>query len=295
MMIAQTRKIRVTRAGAPGVLLTLRWMLFAAAWTLGAVVACGGNEAPWSNGGGSGSGGGAGNGGGVGEGTSSGSTAGNCTVSCTVDQECSTGCGAPPQPGYNWCCSSALSRCYGWSTTCPATGGAGSSSGGSGGRSGSGSSSGAVDAGRGGVGRGGSGGRCASPDTPIATPDGDRPIADIRVGDIVYSVDHDAVRPVVVLRVGKVLVAHHHVVHVRLTDGRTVDMSPHHPTADGRAFSDLLPGGTLDGQQIQSVDLIAYTHDATYDILPASDTGTYFAAGLQVGSTLAAGGSAEER
>jgi hypothetical protein len=49
----------------------------------------------------------------------------------------------------------------------------------------------------------------------------------------------------------------------------------------------------LDGHLIKSVDVVAYEHEATYDILPASDTGTYFAAGIQIGSTLAgqAGGT----
>src|SRR5207342_2602901 len=31
---------------------------------------------------------------------------------------------------------------------------------------------------------------CAAPTTPVATPMGDRPIADIKVGDLVYSIDH---------------------------------------------------------------------------------------------------------
>ncbi|MFO0564118.1 MAG: hypothetical protein U0263_00570 [Polyangiaceae bacterium] len=33
------------------------------------------------------------------------------------------------------------------------------------------------------------------------------------------------------------------------------------------------------------VDVIAYRHDATYDILPASDSGAYFANGVLVGSS----------
>ena len=35
-----------------------------------------------------------------------------------------------------------------------------------------------------------SGCNCAAPTTPVATPMGDRPIADIKVGDLVYSIDH---------------------------------------------------------------------------------------------------------
>jgi hypothetical protein len=118
------------------------------------------------------------------------------------------------------------------------------------------------------------------------TPAGERPISDIRAGDVIYSVDHEAIRPVVVLRVSKTIVTHHHVMRVRFTDGRTLEISGPHPTADGRLFSELRSGGTLDGHAIQSVEVIPYAYAATYDILPDSDTGTYFAAGVQIGSTL---------
>ena len=82
----------------------------------------------------------------------------------------------------------------------------------------------------------------------------------------------------------------HHVVRVRLTDGRTLELSPGHPTADGRTFGDLVAGGTLDGASIASVETIPYGYANTYDILPASSTGDYFAAGLRVGSTLSVAG-----
>lgn len=75
-------------------------------------------------------------------------------------------------------------------------------------------------------------------------------------------------------------------MRVRFEDGRSLDISGPHPTADGRLFSELRAGGTLDGHAIISVDVIPYAYEATYDILPASDTGTYFAAGVQIGSTL---------
>jgi hypothetical protein len=129
---------------------------------------------------------------------------------------------------------------------------------------------------------------CASPDTPIETPDGERPIADIQVGDLVYSVDHEAIRPVLVTRIGRHRAQNHHVVRVVTADGRTLEISAPHPTADGRSFGDLRPGGLLDGHAIESVEMIPYAHEYTYDILPASDTGTYFAAGMQIGSTLKA-------
>jgi hypothetical protein len=106
------------------------------------------------------------------------------------------------------------------------------------------------------------------------------------VGDLVYSVDGNAIRAVAVARVHQQLVAHHSVVRITTSDGRVLEISARHPTADGRTFGELRAGGTLDGRAIASVSVIPYEHDATYDILPASDTATYFAAGIQIGSTL---------
>ena len=63
-------------------------------------------------------------------------------------------------------------------------------------------------------------------------------------------------------------------------------MSPGHPTADSRTFGDLAAGDLLDGVAIERAELIPYRHPFTHDILPDSDTGTYFAAGVLVGSTL---------
>jgi hypothetical protein len=127
---------------------------------------------------------------------------------------------------------------------------------------------------------------CASPDTPIATPQGERRIADVREGDLVYSVDHDAIRPVIVARAGRTPVFNHSVIQVTTADGRRLEVSAGHPTADGRQFGDLRPAARLDGQLIDRVEVIPYRYAETYDILPASDTGTYFAAGMLIGSTL---------
>ena len=129
---------------------------------------------------------------------------------------------------------------------------------------------------------------CASPETPIATPQGERAIAELRAGDLVYSVDNDAIRAVPLLRASSTRVAEHHVVRVLLAGGALLEMSPGHPTADGRVFADLLRGGQLDGDHaVLAAEIVPYEYQRTYDILPASSTGTYFAAGALVGSTLA--------
>jgi len=127
---------------------------------------------------------------------------------------------------------------------------------------------------------------CASPDTPIATPNGDVPIAQLRAGDLVFSVDHDAVKVVPLLRAHRTAVRHHHVEHIELANGIVLEISGGHPTADGRTFADLRAGAKLDGVTVTSAKSVAYDSDYTYDILPASDTGTYFAGGLLIGSTL---------
>ena len=44
----------------------------------------------------------------------------------------------------------------------------------------------------------------------------------------------------------------------------------------------------LDGIRVVSAELVPYTHSHTYDILPASDTGAYYAGGVLIGSTLRA-------
>ncbi len=130
------------------------------------------------------------------------------------------------------------------------------------------------------------GGVCAAPDTPIATPEGNVPIADLRPGDMVYSSDNGAIVAVPLLRVTQRPVKNHVVVQLRTKQGHLLNISAPHPTADGRLFADLKVGDSLDGEAIVSRELVAYQFAYTYDILPASSTGTYVANGLLIGSTL---------
>jgi hypothetical protein len=127
---------------------------------------------------------------------------------------------------------------------------------------------------------------CASGDTLIATAQGDRPIASIHVGDRVYSADHGALRLVPVVRVGRVAVFHHHVIELALSSGAVLRMSAGHPIGDGRSMGALQPGARLDDAVVLSRRDVAYTEPYTYDILPESETHSYVAAGVLVGSTL---------
>ncbi|HMY18592.1 MAG TPA: hypothetical protein PKA58_19835 [Polyangium sp.] len=127
---------------------------------------------------------------------------------------------------------------------------------------------------------------CASPDTLIATPTGEKPIASLAEGDLVYSVHHGAIVAVPIRRTQRNPVTNHFVLHVELESGRVLEISAGHPTADGNSFGDLKRGSLLGGIMVKDIQRIAYAHSSTYDILPDSETGTYFAAGALVGSTI---------
>jgi hypothetical protein len=134
-----------------------------------------------------------------------------------------------------------------------------------------------------------SGCACAAPTTPIATPAGDRPIADLEVGDLVYSIEHGTLVVVPIKQVHRQPVAGtHRVVELKLAHGATLRISPRHPTADGRQFSNLAAGDLIDGVRVLVARLVDYDQPFTYDILPDSDSGAYFAGGVLIGSTLAA-------
>ena len=132
---------------------------------------------------------------------------------------------------------------------------------------------------------------CTSPDTPIATPLGERSISSLEVGDLVYSVDGGMLKLVPILRTNRTAVSAHHVMRVTLATGAVLEISAGHPTADGRDFGSLRPDDQLDGVLVTAALLVPYKHEATYDILPDSDTGAYFAGGVLIGSTLSSGSS----
>jgi hypothetical protein len=131
-----------------------------------------------------------------------------------------------------------------------------------------------------------SGGVCAHPDTPIATPSGERPIRDLSAGDLVLSMHRGVLQPVPLLRATRTRVRDHAVVEVTLASGRQLLVSAGHPTDDGRLFGDLEVGSELGGERVTSLATRRYDESHTYDILPDSDSGTYVAAGALIGTTL---------
>jgi hypothetical protein len=128
---------------------------------------------------------------------------------------------------------------------------------------------------------------CLARGTRIATPAGEVPVETLRAGDVVWTLDASGARVAAPLvAVGSTPVpATHQVVRLRLDDGRTVEVSPGHPTADGRVVGDLSTGDGFDGALVSAAARIPYGGGATFDILPAG-TGVYFANGVLLGSTL---------
>ncbi|MDQ2952341.1 MAG: Hint domain-containing protein [Chloroflexota bacterium] len=129
---------------------------------------------------------------------------------------------------------------------------------------------------------------CLAVGTRIATPDGDIAVESLRVGDIVWTAAADGTRVAAPLSaIGSTPVpATHEVVRLALADGRIVLVSPGHPTADGRRVGDLRAGDAIDGALVVSAVRVAYIGGFTYDVLPASASGAYWANGVLLGSTL---------
>ena len=129
---------------------------------------------------------------------------------------------------------------------------------------------------------------CLAVGTRIATPLGEIAIERLRVGDVVWTSDARGERiraPLVAVGSTPVPVTHL-VVRVALDDGRVVFASPGHPTAEGRRIGDLVAGDALDSARVATAERVRYLGGATYDILPASATGVYWANGVLLGSTL---------
>ena len=129
---------------------------------------------------------------------------------------------------------------------------------------------------------------CLARGTLIDTPAGPLPVEQLRMGDLVWTVDRNGARLAAPVRaLGSTAVpASHRVVHLVLADGREVWVSPGHPTADGRRAGQLRAGDVLDGSRVVAATFVPYAGGSTFDLLPAGDTGAYWANGILLESTL---------
>lgn len=130
--------------------------------------------------------------------------------------------------------------------------------------------------------------RCLPPDAGILTDHGEVEIAMLRIGDRVVSLTRDGHRTVVEVKqvVSREVLTAHEIVSVHLEDGRTVRGSGPHPLADGRTLGNLVVGDTVDGSRVDRIARAPFAARATWDILPAGETGVYFVGGVPLGSTL---------
>ena len=130
---------------------------------------------------------------------------------------------------------------------------------------------------------------CLASTTLISTPNGLVRVTDIRAGMMVLTQDAGGNRVAgAVLEVGSMEVpAEHLMVHLKLADRRELLVSPGHRTGDGRQAGALKTGDQLDGSVIMAWELLPYSGDRTYDLLPAGPTGHYWANGILLSSTLA--------
>jgi hypothetical protein len=129
---------------------------------------------------------------------------------------------------------------------------------------------------------------CLAAATLISTPHGDVRVTEIVQGMLVWTATADGSRIAEpVLETGSTQVpAGHLMVHLVLADGRELLASPGHRTADGRQLGSLAQGDSFDGSTVTTWELVPYSGDRTYDLLPAGPTGYYWANGIKLSSTL---------
>ncbi len=129
---------------------------------------------------------------------------------------------------------------------------------------------------------------CLAASTLIETPSGPVAVTKVEVGMVVWTLGADGGKVAVrVLAVGSTPVPPTHLmVHLRLADGRELWASPGHRTADGRQLGTLAIGDSVDGSRVIFWALEPYAGGSTYDLLPAGPTGTYWANGILLSSTL---------
>jgi hypothetical protein len=129
---------------------------------------------------------------------------------------------------------------------------------------------------------------CLSVGTQIDTPYGPIAVEKLRLGDPVWTLDADGRRVAgTVIALGSTQAPKdHHVLRLRLADGRSVTASPGHPLLDGRPLGDLRVGDVVDGSPIVSIDSLPYPNGETFDLVASGPTGAYFAGGIPLGTTL---------
>ncbi len=129
---------------------------------------------------------------------------------------------------------------------------------------------------------------CLAATARIDTPLGPVAVRDLRLGMLVWTVDANNQRVAMpILRIAAASVpVEHLMIHLIFSDGRELWASPGHPTVDGRTLGDLRENDLYDRAVIKSADAVPYGDTRTFDLLPAGETGFYWANGVLLASTL---------
>ena len=130
--------------------------------------------------------------------------------------------------------------------------------------------------------------KCLASGTRIDTPTGQVPVEELKPGMMVWTVDalkRKVSMPIIAVTRLAVPLGHA-MIHLRLNDGRELQVSPGHPTARGGNVAELKSGAEYDHGVIAAVNLEKYEGMETFDLLPAGATGFYWANGILLASTL---------
>ena len=129
---------------------------------------------------------------------------------------------------------------------------------------------------------------CLSRGTLIGTPAGLVAVEDLRQGMAVWTLDeYGRQAEAMIIQTSSTMVPNSfQMLRIRLTDGREITVSPGHPSAERNLLCEYMAGDFLDGALIASIETVFYDGNATYDILPSGSTGSYWANGILLGSTL---------
>lgn len=130
--------------------------------------------------------------------------------------------------------------------------------------------------------------KCLAASTLIKTALGQKNVTELVPGEKVWSIDKTGQEVLVpIIKVARIKVPQDFtIMTLGLADGRKVTVSSGHPTSDGQKIGDMLVGDRLDGSAIIEITKATYTDKFTYDLLPSSTTGYYWADGILLGSTL---------
>jgi hypothetical protein len=129
---------------------------------------------------------------------------------------------------------------------------------------------------------------CLAKGTVIDTPGGPIPVEQLQPGMLVWSLDLEGGRIATSINqiTSNQVPDGFRLTRITLADGRSLNASPMHPTAEGKSLGSYLAGDILDGSLVSNIEFIDYDQGYTFDILPDSPTYCYWANGVLLKSSL---------